>query len=196
MTAFLLIKRISTIFWNDSFVKTFLFLLLLHHDVEISCLVIKPVSGFEYTMCSHCPPLTPSLKEISKNAVFVEGTTGTTDICQGQLGEYIRKTSLCLHTELCLSCRWGTRVLTGIRHAELSWFALAQHHYLITTKPKAETLLYPLAPNFLIAIKCSDLMTWFLHQEAPETRLQEHSEGERGCSPDLQGVCTTLQPCL
>uniref|UniRef100_A0A667XLQ3 Calpain 12 n=1 Tax=Myripristis murdjan TaxID=586833 RepID=A0A667XLQ3_9TELE len=25
-------------------------------------------------------------KEISKNAVFVEGTTGTTDICQGQLG--------------------------------------------------------------------------------------------------------------
>ncbi|KAF4091767.1 hypothetical protein AMELA_G00040600 [Ameiurus melas] len=25
-------------------------------------------------------------KEISRNAVFVEGTTGTTDICQGQLG--------------------------------------------------------------------------------------------------------------
>lgn len=26
--------------------------------------------------------------EITKTAVFVEGTTGTTDICQGQLGEY------------------------------------------------------------------------------------------------------------
>ena len=50
-------------------------------------MVIKPVCGFEYTMCSHCPPLAPSLKEISKDAVFVEGTTGTTDICQGQLGE-------------------------------------------------------------------------------------------------------------
>lgn len=32
-------------------------------------------------------PLVPFLQEIGKNAVFVEGTTGTTDICQGQLGE-------------------------------------------------------------------------------------------------------------
>lgn len=40
-------------------------------------------------LCSHCLPLAPSLKEISENAVFVEDTTGTTDICQGQLGESI-----------------------------------------------------------------------------------------------------------
>lgn len=35
-----------------------------------------------------CPPV-PFLQEIGQNAVFVEGTTGTTDICQGQLGESI-----------------------------------------------------------------------------------------------------------
>lgn len=38
-------------------------------------------------MCSHCGPFAASWKEISKDAVFVEGTIGTTDICQGQLGE-------------------------------------------------------------------------------------------------------------
>lgn len=36
---------------------------------------------------SQSVPLVPFLQEIGKNAVFVEGTTGTTDICQGQLGE-------------------------------------------------------------------------------------------------------------
>lgn len=40
------------------------------------------------------------LKEISQNAVFVEGTTGTTDICQGQLGESSRKTSKHTHPRL------------------------------------------------------------------------------------------------
>lgn len=29
------------------------------------------------------------LQEICENAVFVEGSTGTTDICQGQLGESV-----------------------------------------------------------------------------------------------------------
>lgn len=33
------------------------------------------------------------VQEISSNAVFVEGTTGTTDICQGQLGESLPKFS-------------------------------------------------------------------------------------------------------
>lgn len=41
----------------------------------------------ECCMCSHCGPFAASWKEISKDAVFVEGTIGTTDICQGQLGE-------------------------------------------------------------------------------------------------------------
>lgn len=41
---------------------------------------------FGYLLSSFRPPL----KDISENAVFVEGTIGTTDICQGQLGEYGR----------------------------------------------------------------------------------------------------------
>ncbi len=53
--------------------------------------------------CSCCPLLAPSLKEISKNAVFVEGTIGTTDICQGQLGEYIKKLQCQIKTKQLLN---------------------------------------------------------------------------------------------
>lgn len=41
--------------------------------------------------CANAPPFALFVKEITKNAVFVEDTIGTTDICQGQLGESIKK---------------------------------------------------------------------------------------------------------
>lgn len=48
-----------------------------------------PVKWWRCGVCTQSVPL--FLQEIGPNAVFVEGTTGTTDICQGQLGESIRK---------------------------------------------------------------------------------------------------------
>ncbi|KAK1785126.1 hypothetical protein P4O66_018540 [Electrophorus voltai] len=66
---------------------------LLDECLKSRCLFLDPTFAADQTSIRMPADPDPKMaikwlrpKEISKNAVFVEGTTGTTDICQGQLG--------------------------------------------------------------------------------------------------------------
>lgn len=65
------------------------------------------------------------LQEISKNAVFVEDTTATTDICQGQLGEYIWNKNNLFICQLFIINPQGLSDETS--HVEMSQTGIAQH---------------------------------------------------------------------